>query len=224
MVYPGGPSKGCYTCRARKVKVRVPKQADAANDNIGQCDESRPVCNRCVKGNRACGGYRDLSDQISPSRHPTPSQASQEGDQVAKSLTKLSIFPGTILGHSPEEERNNVTAFVQQIVSLPQGQSLHAGLLTAYPPVLAGLEPHLLALSPLPPALSALFLVFVSDKRDEKYRGAVTGAMASYGKALQLTRRLMDELVEPRRFELVLTIFALGMYEVCVLLSHPPGP
>jgi hypothetical protein len=24
MVYPGGPSKGCYTCRARKVKVRIP--------------------------------------------------------------------------------------------------------------------------------------------------------------------------------------------------------
>ncbi|KAL4805539.1 hypothetical protein BDV18DRAFT_21127 [Aspergillus unguis] len=195
MVYPGGPSKGCYTCRARKVK----------------CDESRPACTRCIKGKRVCGGYRNLNDQMTPRRSIGP--ASQQGEHVAKLLAKFSIFPTTILGHSPEEERNNVCAFVKQIARLPQGLGVHGGLLDEYPAVLDGLGPSILASSPLPSALSALFLMFVSDRRDERYRGALTEAMASYGRALQLTRRLMEELVEPRRLELVLTIFTLGMYE-----------
>ncbi|PYH92854.1 hypothetical protein BO71DRAFT_12380 [Aspergillus ellipticus CBS 707.79] len=39
----GKPSRGCGTCRARRVK----------------CDEARPTCNRCRKARRTCSGYRD---------------------------------------------------------------------------------------------------------------------------------------------------------------------
>ncbi|KIW73486.1 hypothetical protein PV04_01600 [Phialophora macrospora] len=42
MVGVAGKSKGCNTCRERKI----------------HCDGSRPSCARCTKGNRVCGGYQ----------------------------------------------------------------------------------------------------------------------------------------------------------------------
>ncbi|RAL05170.1 Zn(II)2Cys6 transcription factor [Aspergillus ibericus CBS 121593] len=43
MVFCGKPSKGCGECRSRKIR----------------CDQARPTCSQCAKGNRACPGYRD---------------------------------------------------------------------------------------------------------------------------------------------------------------------
>ncbi|KAE8149423.1 hypothetical protein BDV25DRAFT_156336 [Aspergillus avenaceus] len=43
MVFCGKPSKGCGECRSRKIR----------------CDQARPTCSQCVKGHRACPGYRD---------------------------------------------------------------------------------------------------------------------------------------------------------------------
>ncbi|RHZ59021.1 Zn(II)2Cys6 transcription factor [Aspergillus thermomutatus] len=43
MVFCGKPSKGCGQCRSRKIR----------------CDQVRPACSQCLKGNRACPGYRD---------------------------------------------------------------------------------------------------------------------------------------------------------------------
>ncbi|KAK3340014.1 hypothetical protein B0T25DRAFT_561090 [Lasiosphaeria hispida] len=42
MVYGGKPSRGCRTCRARRIK----------------CDEGKPTCEQCAKSKRECGGYR----------------------------------------------------------------------------------------------------------------------------------------------------------------------
>ncbi|KAF2709386.1 hypothetical protein K504DRAFT_481810 [Pleomassaria siparia CBS 279.74] len=47
MSYRGRPSKGCESCRARKVK----------------CDETRPSCSRCSKSNSQCK-YRDQGDLL----------------------------------------------------------------------------------------------------------------------------------------------------------------
>lgn len=43
MVNTGKPSKGCYICRARRIK----------------CDEGKPSCMKCLKSKRECLGYRD---------------------------------------------------------------------------------------------------------------------------------------------------------------------
>jgi Fungal Zn(2)-Cys(6) binuclear cluster domain len=45
MVYQG-PSRGCATCRKRRIK----------------CDEGRPACNNCLKRKQECPGYRDDFD------------------------------------------------------------------------------------------------------------------------------------------------------------------
>ncbi|PUU75460.1 hypothetical protein B9Z19DRAFT_926392, partial [Tuber borchii] len=41
MVGVPGRSKGCNTCRKRKIR----------------CDQKRPECGNCIKSNRACAGY-----------------------------------------------------------------------------------------------------------------------------------------------------------------------
>jgi hypothetical protein len=41
MVNPGHSSRGCWTCRKRRVK----------------CDEARPTCLKCLKAKRLCLGY-----------------------------------------------------------------------------------------------------------------------------------------------------------------------
>ena len=46
MVYCGPPSKGCQTCREKKVRG----------------DQRAGGCIRCAKARRECPGYRDLSD------------------------------------------------------------------------------------------------------------------------------------------------------------------
>ncbi|KAL4970053.1 Zn(II)2Cys6 transcription factor domain-containing protein [Aspergillus stella-maris] len=206
MVYPGGPSKGCYTCRARKVK----------------CDEARPVCKRCIKGNRICGGYRILDE----SKKTTVARRSRPGsgaglmrmtaeDPIAQQLADLALSPASLLGQNRDQERANLCSFYSRLVCLPQVQGLHGGLLsvTTLPAILASLRQPVMRTSPLPAALSALLLTFVSEKNNERHYGAVTKAMACYGNALKLTRRLMEGYDEDRRGELVMTVFILGMYE-----------
>ncbi|KAL4739099.1 hypothetical protein BDV11DRAFT_215472 [Aspergillus similis] len=178
-----------------------------------QCDEARPICKRCIKGNRVCGGYRNLDDRETASKCSGHIQETSREDPMTKLLANSLVSSARISGHTLVQERDRLCALIEQIARLPQGQGLHGGLLTAIPPVLARLRQPIIASSPLPSALSALFLTLVSDKRDERDRGAITEAMASYGKALQLTRRLMEHLDEERRSELVMTIFVLGMYE-----------
>ncbi|KAL4783060.1 hypothetical protein BJX76DRAFT_271412 [Aspergillus varians] len=200
MVYPGGPSKGCYTCRARKVK----------------CDEARPVCNRCIKGNRICGGYRTLDDKKTVSRGSEQRLVTSKGeDDMAKRLASLALSPTSLFGQNRDQERANLCAFYSRLVRLPQVQGLHGGLLTVttLPAILADLKQPIMTTSPLPSALSALLLTLVSEKGNDKHCSAVTKALTCYGRALKLTRRLTEESDEGRRGELIMTIFILGMYE-----------
>lgn len=50
MVNTGQASKGCMTCRRRRIR----------------CDATRPVCQRCVKSNRICLGYTATQGQPRP--------------------------------------------------------------------------------------------------------------------------------------------------------------
>lgn len=50
MVNTGQASKGCTTCRRRRIR----------------CDGTRPVCQRCVKSNRICLGYTATQGQPRP--------------------------------------------------------------------------------------------------------------------------------------------------------------
>jgi hypothetical protein len=69
MVFGGKPSKGCYSCIQRRIKVCCIGQylnADASKKvtmtNTSQCDRFLPECSQCIRVNQACPGYRDELD------------------------------------------------------------------------------------------------------------------------------------------------------------------
>ncbi|KAI9751848.1 MAG: COPII subunit [Chaenotheca gracillima] len=87
MVYTGHPSKGCLTCRARRIKVRLSTALFFLHTRIspyfgGKCDEAKPVCNKCIKSKRICKGYRDEFDLIH--RSETKSTARKAQARVAR--------------------------------------------------------------------------------------------------------------------------------------------
>ncbi|ORY05571.1 hypothetical protein BCR34DRAFT_519492 [Clohesyomyces aquaticus] len=61
MSYRGRPSKGCDSCRARKVK----------------CDETKPACDRCNKSGHDCR-YRDQSDLMFKNQTASAAQKAEE--------------------------------------------------------------------------------------------------------------------------------------------------
>jgi len=58
------PSTGCQTCKNRRIKVKFLKIGTLIGSGhiltfnyACQCDETRPVCNRCQKSGRVCLGF-----------------------------------------------------------------------------------------------------------------------------------------------------------------------
>jgi hypothetical protein len=60
MVGVPGKSKGCETCRHRRVKVgstQSRSDGQLLTHQQSQCDLQRPACGRCLRTNRTCPGY-----------------------------------------------------------------------------------------------------------------------------------------------------------------------
>ncbi|EXJ92948.1 hypothetical protein A1O3_01504 [Capronia epimyces CBS 606.96] len=72
MVNVAGRSKGCHTCRKRK--IALPEQ----------CDLQKPVCAKCIKSKRVCLGYERnlvfIADPQSSTARPTPTTTAVEDD------------------------------------------------------------------------------------------------------------------------------------------------
>lgn len=70
MVYCGRPSKGCRSCRVRRIKVinsssllTVQSLAQACRlPNYLQCDQIHPSCTQCIRVDKLCEGYRNQQD------------------------------------------------------------------------------------------------------------------------------------------------------------------
>ncbi|CZS89868.1 uncharacterized protein RAG0_01103 [Rhynchosporium agropyri] len=93
MVNTGKPSRGCYMCRARRIK----------------CDEGKPGCMRCQKSKRICPGYRDavelkLRDDNKSSKKKlnkrSPEHSDTNGIIIYNSDGFSGNLPSTTLSHS----------------------------------------------------------------------------------------------------------------------------
>jgi hypothetical protein len=74
MVNTGRASRGCGTCRIRRIK----------------CDEIDPVCSKCARSNRICLGYKTrktVSQQGGVKLQRTPPQRSKPGPSLQCSWT-----------------------------------------------------------------------------------------------------------------------------------------
>ncbi|KAG6353604.1 hypothetical protein INS49_005566 [Diaporthe citri] len=80
---------GCRTCRARRIK----------------CDETRPVCNQCIKSRRHCSGYRSDFDILH--RDETQATAARAKKAAAKKAAKRAAEEGgIIITFDPAPESN----------------------------------------------------------------------------------------------------------------------
>ena len=98
---------GCVTCKARRIR----------------CDETKPVCIRCTRSKKTCGGYnlphawlfesqseahnpdsrqtveRSLSWQPPPNPHPLDNATSPTASSSWSSLSGLSVFSPNYISH-----------------------------------------------------------------------------------------------------------------------------
>ena len=59
MVGVAGKSKGCNSCRARRIKARILRQISQEHSiDLRKCDLGQPECDKCLRIGRHCPGYR----------------------------------------------------------------------------------------------------------------------------------------------------------------------
>ncbi|KAI9882430.1 MAG: hypothetical protein M1823_005823 [Watsoniomyces obsoletus] len=94
MVGVAGRSKGCHTCRQRKIR----------------CDLQQPECARCMKSNRTCGGYqraivfKDESTKLARRAHVTSTAVVDPQHAVRAQL--FSVF---LNDHLPVAEKHHAS-------------------------------------------------------------------------------------------------------------------
>lgn len=85
MVNTGKPSRGCYMCRARRIK----------------CDEGKPHCMRCQKSKRVCPGYRDafelkLRDESKSTKKKLNRRLNQQQSDPSNAVNHAESYHGPI--------------------------------------------------------------------------------------------------------------------------------
>ncbi|KAJ5753447.1 Chondroitin AC/alginate lyase [Penicillium nucicola] len=73
MPYYGNPSQGCSSCRQRRIK----------------CDRVDPICSQCKRGNKKCGGYRDISSLLF--RNENDKTARRSAEAKAKTMARREL-------------------------------------------------------------------------------------------------------------------------------------
>ncbi|KAK0704642.1 hypothetical protein B0H67DRAFT_591955 [Lasiosphaeris hirsuta] len=110
MVYGGKPSRGCRTCRARRIK----------------CDEGKPTCKQCAKSKRECGGYRSEFEIVHRDQTTTTVRRVRKALELERRPPAAPATTGFTFVHEQPEE-----FFRQQ----SQGRQWHRPHNSSPPPV-----------------------------------------------------------------------------------------
>ncbi|KAJ5645727.1 hypothetical protein N7507_011738 [Penicillium longicatenatum] len=198
MVGVAGKSKGCNTCRKRKIA----------------CDQQKPACNRCTRSNRVCGGYEKdrVFVLVQPAVEKThiylkPSSDPQTEDSP-ESSTPDSSPPATEIHrqliHGSIERHNLVQAFLsncfpsQWVTTSPR----------SWIPLLAELptKAKTLEISAAAVAASAIGNMFHMP-------GLVKTGHKYYTQGLRQLQRALHDPLLMREDETLAACMALSLYE-----------
>ncbi|KEY71487.1 hypothetical protein S7711_03553 [Stachybotrys chartarum IBT 7711] len=97
---------GCFMCRSRRVK----------------CDETRPICERCRKGNRECV----YPEPPAPKGVPGPNLRMREGMNLSQHTSPLSST-------GDDEEDGDTGSKLESILDVEEGEDLPQNFLSHYP-------------------------------------------------------------------------------------------
>ncbi|KAK4139728.1 uncharacterized protein C8A04DRAFT_40470 [Dichotomopilus funicola] len=207
-----GPSKGCSTCRKRRVK----------------CDEDRPSCRECLRLGRECGGYESekkktggirFKDQgthtVAARRRLSPTSRSRRSPRMLSTTpewTKQTIvpLPATI---TPSDDSFAVNFFLTSIAGLGRSFNSTQGFLEPLFPVVT--KEH-------PDSVLSTVLVAVSTKLWRMWKTPTTTTTTTnsyqtphppFTKALRRLRASLDDPLERSKDSTVLSAILMHFYE-----------
>ncbi|KIW88754.1 uncharacterized protein Z519_10801 [Cladophialophora bantiana CBS 173.52] len=210
MVYKG-PSKGCHSCRKRRVK----------------CDEKRPQCGNCFKRKQQCPGYRDLFDAVhkdetfivshksAPKRQKkihTP--ANNLGDSTPNltntpsptSDVDCALDLALLAPPSRNVEVESLCYFFTNYVNIPRDPSTNI-FIEHILPIYLNTAPYS-ALAEAVNAVAVNITVMWMTRYVDSYR-----ARESYARAVTLLKSLLQDPVECKTDETLATVFMLDFYD-----------
>lgn len=197
-----GKSKGCNTCKRRKVK----------------CDEGKPACQRCIRFGRECEGYGQRPPRVrfvSDVRR-TNERDSQNQQRVAAlaSRTSTSAQPTIIPPPTPNKKDAALSFFLTQFATLGRSAASSTGFFEMLPLVLSG-ERHNSAAS--------LALSAVSIAMFERWLGFGNKPGTSRKSFAEAIARLQTAIADPAeclsRATVVATLTLQFHDNVCALLE-----
>ncbi|KIW44975.1 uncharacterized protein PV06_03402 [Exophiala oligosperma] len=213
MVYKG-PSRGCYTCRKRRVK----------------CDEQRPECGNCKKRKQHCPGYRDLFDTLHKDETPTVAQNKKPPKKIPKTevvdspisikddvdlrqMIKAPSVPPTPTGNaliliepSRDAQAECLAYFFSNYVNIPRDPSTNIFI------------EHILPLYLNAPANSALaqsvnaVAINITQMWMSRYTDSYL-ARQTYANAVGLLKTALADPVESKSDDTLAAVFLLDFYD-----------
>lgn len=201
-----GKSKGCNTCKRRKVK----------------CDEGKPGCQRCIRFGRQCEGYGQRPPRVRFANdvrrtNERDSQNQRRVDALASRIstsTSTSARPTIIPLPTPNKKDAALSFFLTQFATLGRSAASSTGFFEMLPLVLSG-ERH--------DSAASLALSAVSIAMFERWLGFGSKPGASRKSFADAIARLQTAIADPAeclsRATVVATLTLQFHDNVCALLE-----
>ena len=237
MVNRGGRSRGCLTCRRRRVKcgkklIVVQYQLAKVTDQTQ--DEVHPYCQRCLKAGILCTSYNEHDHFVDETKRFRVSKSPKSSRDVAKELSKASPRPSPSRRESKGMQLTHVPTHISMSLQPDEDFVIHKHLVTRLlirasgptaPDILSAMvnyEPHApsatlqysarLSAKPIhKDALRALAAVYFG-KMHRDTRIFDMGVRA-YVRSLQRMRTALASPVAVLELETLVSVLCLGLYE-----------
>lgn len=203
-----GPSRGCATCRKRKIKVGRTHHSPARELlTVGQCDEVEPACSYCIKKGVVCPGYRTLfevswrdQNKVAENRvrrqKNTVDKLTEKGFSTSQEI--ISTKPTTPKCVPQDFTSYAIHFFLSSYILLPRSHDNRRSFIDFLYPIYLESKPA----SPLTPALTAVGSLLLEawsllkpDAPSSFSRTQYLKAMASLRRSLQNTKTVGDDVL-----------------------------
>ncbi|KAL4910005.1 hypothetical protein BDW74DRAFT_46623 [Aspergillus multicolor] len=188
MVHRGKLSAACGPCRSRRLK----------------CDHKKPFCSQCIRAQRECSGYRDVS-------------AGRFYDQTEEVKKKNSSASPSPTSPSREQTLSPSTALVRQQLSIPLKDQGAAFALSRYLSRSVGTNlPHILGTTAtgraVTASINAVGLAALSNIHQSTE--LMLTARQEYVSALKQTNTVLSDPLHATSNASLVAVSFLGMYEL----------
>jgi hypothetical protein len=209
-------SRGCATCRRRKIKVCPSSAVSMENaETCTQCDLSRPSCARCIKGKRICDGFEEypffINTTLQRQKPRTRPEASKPADQehISIQIDHDNTSIPSISSYGAWESSLNAwfsTSYATETTARDVAEQKSAWIY------------HALEISNPTPLLreSLRALIVTCCGRTNGNLDIVRQGQRAYSVALKFLQEALRQEILPLSDELLASVRALALYEVGV--------